>query len=69
LSDDSLLLEIASDCIWVKMKKKRNLPVLLSEMEKFKECVYPWMDGEKLRFVGASSIGILSQFFSMQISE
>ncbi|MEW6237159.1 MAG: transposase [Candidatus Omnitrophota bacterium] len=48
-------IEIASDCIWIKMKKKRNLPALLSEMEKYNELVYPFMAGKKLRFVGASS--------------
>jgi len=48
-------IEITSHCIWVKMKKKRNLPVLLSEMEKYNDLVYPWLNGKKLRFVGAST--------------
>lgn len=48
-------IEITSDCIWVKMKKKRNLPALLSEMEKYNDLVYPWLAGKKLQFVGAST--------------
>lgn len=48
-------IEITSDCIWIKMKKKRNLPALLSEMETYQDLQYPWMDGKQLRFLGAST--------------
>jgi hypothetical protein len=37
------------------MKKKRNLPALLSEMEKFRDMRMPWMDNKKLVFSGAST--------------
>jgi hypothetical protein len=35
-------VEINSDEIQIKMKKKRNLPALLSDMEKFKDIRIPW---------------------------
>jgi rRNA-processing protein FCF1 len=48
-------IKIDSDCIWVNMKKKRNLPALLSEMESYKNLVIPWMGGKKIQFLGAST--------------
>jgi len=48
-------IEISHDTINVKMKKKRNLPALLSEMEKFQGIALPWMDNKKIKFSGASS--------------
>lgn len=48
-------VEIRDDKILVKMKKKRNLPALLSEMEKFKDLRFPWMDNKRLIFSGAST--------------
>lgn len=48
-------VEITDDEIQVKMKKKRNLPALLSELEKFKDLRIPWMVHKKLLFSGASS--------------
>jgi Transposase DDE domain len=48
-------VEITGDEIQVRMKKKRNLPALLSEMEKFKDFRIPWMNDKKLVFLGASS--------------
>jgi hypothetical protein len=47
-------VEITGDEIQVKMKKKRNLPAMLREMEKFKNFRIPWMDDKKLVFSGAS---------------
>lgn len=48
-------IEITGDEIQVRMKKKRNLPALLSEMEKFKDIRIPWLDNKKLIFSGAST--------------
>jgi len=48
-------VEITHDSIQIKMKKKRNLPALLSEMEKFKDLKIPWMNNKKLVFSGAST--------------
>lgn len=48
-------VEIRDDKILVKMKKKRNLPALLSEMEKFKDLRFPWMNNKRLIFSGAST--------------
>lgn len=48
-------VEITGDEIQLKMKKKRNLPALLGEMEKFKDFRIPWMDDKKLVFSGAST--------------
>ena len=48
-------IEISPDTIKVKMKKKRNLPAILTEMEKFQDVVLPWMDDRKINFSGASS--------------
>jgi len=48
-------VEITDDEIQIKMKKKRNLPALLSEMEKFSSVRIPWMNNKKLVFSGAST--------------
>lgn len=48
-------VEITGDEIQVRMKKKRNLPALLSEMEKFNDVRIPWMNNNKLVFSGAST--------------
>jgi hypothetical protein len=48
-------VKISSDTIRVKMKKKRNLPALLTEMEKFQNSILPWMENKKIYFSGASS--------------
>lgn len=48
-------VEITDDDIQIKMKKKRNLPALLSEMEKFSAVRIPWMNNKKLVFSGAST--------------
>ena len=44
-------IRITPDCIWIHMKKKRNLPALLSEMEKFQDMVYPWLGQKKNTFL------------------
>ncbi len=48
-------IEITSEEIIIRMKKKRNLPALLTEMEKFKNITIPWMSNKKLIFVCAST--------------
>ncbi len=48
-------VEITDDEIQVRMKKKRNLPALLSEMEKFSAVRIPWMNNKKLVFSGSST--------------
>ena len=48
-------VEIAHDEILIRMKKKRNLPALLGEMQRFKALKLPWMDNKKLVFYGAST--------------
>ena len=48
-------VEISEDEIQVKMKKKRNLPALLGEMDKFRNIAIPWMQNKKLQFSGSST--------------
>ncbi|GAX60465.1 hypothetical protein SCALIN_C11_0076 [Candidatus Scalindua japonica] len=48
-------IEITSEKIIVRMKKKRNLPALLNEMEKFENIVIPGMDNKKLVITGSST--------------
>lgn len=48
-------IEITSEKIIIRMKKKRNLPVLLNEMEKFENIVLPYMDNKKLIITGSST--------------
>ncbi len=48
-------IEITSEKIIVRMKKKRNLPALLNEMEKFENIVMPCMDNKKLIITGSST--------------
>lgn len=48
-------VEITGDEIQIRMKKKRNLPAMLGQMEKFTGVRIPWMHNKKLVFSGASS--------------
>jgi len=45
---------IENETINVKLKKKRNLPLILEAMEKFTDYKYPFMNNKKLKFIGAS---------------
>jgi len=47
-------VEVEGQNIKVKLKKKRNLPQLLSTMNNFVEQTYPWADSKKLIFEGMS---------------
>ena len=46
--------EIRGQKITVKLKKKRNLPMVLENMNKFKESKMPWLDNKQLVFEGAT---------------
>lgn len=41
--------------ITISMKKKRNLPLMLTAMEQFQNYRISWLQNKKLRFVGAST--------------
>lgn len=40
--------------ITISMKKKRNLPALLTAMQQFTDCKVPWLDNRTLTFTGAT---------------
>ena len=45
-------VEIKDEIIKVKLKKKRNLPLLLTVMDNYKEQKYKWTNSKKLSFEG-----------------
>ncbi len=47
-------ISIVDDRIIVKLKKKRNLPLILENMQQFQELNYPWLNNKKIVFEGAS---------------
>lgn len=47
-------ISIVDDRIIVKLKKKRNLPLILENMQQFQELKYPWLNNKKIIFEGAS---------------
>lgn len=48
-------VDITPNEITVKLKKKRHLPILLSELNKFQNLRIPWLGNKKLNFLGAST--------------
>jgi len=48
-------VQITDEEINVSLKKKRSLPILLSELNKFQHQKYPWLDNKKINFLGAST--------------
>ena len=48
-------IKITSDEIQISLKKKRSLPVMLSELQKFKGMRIPWLDNKKITFSGYSA--------------
>jgi hypothetical protein len=52
---NSGFVTIDREHITIDMKKKRNLPLLLSAMERFQNIRIPWLQNKKLRFLGAST--------------
>jgi hypothetical protein len=47
-------IDIEDEQIVVKLKKKRNLPLVLETMNQYSNLNYPWFDNKKLIFQGAS---------------
>ena len=47
-------VSIEEECIIVKLKKKKNLPLVLEKMKQFSEIKYPVFDNKKIIFEGAS---------------
>lgn len=47
-------VEIQENIILVRLKKKRNLPLVIEKLAQFEVQKYPWLDGKILRFEGAS---------------
>jgi len=47
-------VEIRDQTITIKLKKKRNLPMVLENMGNFKETKIPWLNNKQLRFEGAT---------------
>jgi len=47
-------IEIGEKNIVVKLKKKRNLPLILETMPQFSKLKYPWLNDKQLVFEGAS---------------
>ncbi len=47
-------VEIRKQKIIVKLKKKKNLPMILENMDKFKESKMSWLDNKQLVFEGAT---------------
>lgn len=48
-------IEVGNQNITVKLKKKKNLPQILSTMNMFASVQYPWTGGKKLIFEGMSN--------------
>lgn len=47
-------VEIKEQKIIIKLKKKRNLPMILENMNKFKKSKMPWLNNKQLVFEGAT---------------
>jgi len=47
-------IQIDDQCITVNLKKKRNLPLILENLQKFEDVQYGWLNGKKIKFRGAS---------------
>jgi len=47
-------IEIEKDAIQIKLKKKRNLPALLTSMSQFENVKIPWLKNKSLIFSGLS---------------
>jgi hypothetical protein len=47
-------ISIDEQSITVKLKKKRNLPLVLEKLKSFSQTNYPWLNSKKLIFEGAS---------------
>lgn len=47
-------VEIKEQEIVIKLKKKRNLPMILENMDKYKDLKIPWLNNSKIVFQGAT---------------
>ncbi len=47
-------IEIMDNEINLKLKKKKNLPLMLSSMKHFASQKYTWADNKKMNFTGMS---------------
>ena len=47
-------IEIKPDIIEINLKKKRELPLMLETLGQFADINYPWLDGKKVVFTGAT---------------
>jgi len=47
-------ISIDEQSITVKLKKKRNLPLVLEKLKSFSQTNYPWLNSKKIIFEGAS---------------
>jgi hypothetical protein len=47
-------IKIGKESITIDLKKKRNLPLLLENMNNFSTLKYPWLNNLRLNFQGAS---------------
>ena len=48
-------IEIDDDCITVKLKKRRTLPLILGQLSAFQDLRYPWLDNSLIRFSADST--------------
>jgi hypothetical protein len=47
-------IEIMTNEIVINLKKKRELPLMLETLSQFADIKYPWLDGKKIIFKGAT---------------
>lgn len=47
-------MEVGAKTITIKLKKKRELPLILEVMQKFSRQNYPWLGNKNIKFEGAS---------------
>ena len=52
--DNSADIEIENDKIKIHLKKKKNLPIILQTMQKYKSNKYDWLNNLNVEFYGAS---------------
>ena len=48
-------VDIGKNNININLKKKRNLPLLLTAMKKFDGITIPWIDNKKINYSGATN--------------
>jgi len=48
-------IKIKGNRIEIEMKKKRELPLLLETMARYKESKYKWLNNNTLDFIGAAT--------------